>query len=150
VPSEYVWVVGKATLSPSGSFTDTRNSANWSNEMPILGSAVQVTERTVPAAVSRSMAADQPGITSVRADATSGSVTLNWVVREPFSDSPGTRKVTTAVDPGAGSSASACTCADAGPVPDASPMPRATPVAATVKRARVGALKGEGIELSLS
>ena len=126
MPSEYVWVVGKETLSPSGSFTDTRNRANWSDEMPTLGSAVQVTERTVPAAVSRSMAADQPGITSVRADATSGSLTLNLVVREPFSDSPGTRNVTTAVDPGAGLSASAWTCADAGPAPEASPMHRAT------------------------
>ncbi len=96
------------------------------------------------------MAADQPGITSVRADATSGSLTLNLVVREPFSDSPGTRNVTTAVDPGAGLSASAWTCADAGPAPEASPMHMATPVPATVKRARVGALNGERIELSLS
>src|SRR6188472_1544900 len=63
VPSKYVWVAGKVTLSPSGSFTETRNSANWSDEMPTFGSAVQVTPRTVPAPVSRSRVAAQPGMT---------------------------------------------------------------------------------------
>ncbi len=111
-------MVGNATLSPCGSFTDTRNSANWSDEMPTFGSAVQVTERTVPAAASRSRVAVQPGMTSVLADATSGSLTLNWVVRAPFSDSPGTWKVTTEVAPGAGLSASAWTWAHAGAAPE--------------------------------
>ena len=61
------------------------------------GAAVQVTDRTVPAAASRSSRAVQPGMTSVRADATLGRSTFNCVVSAPFSDSPGTRKVSTDV-----------------------------------------------------
>ena len=82
--------------------------------MPTAGAAVQVTDRTVPAAASRSSRAVQPGMTSVRADATLGSATLNSVVRAPFSDSPGTWKVSTDVLPGAASSASTWTWAEAG------------------------------------
>jgi hypothetical protein len=64
--------------------------------MPAAGAAVQVTERTVPDAVSLSNVAVQPGTTSVLADATLGSVTLSCVVSAPVSDSFGTRKVSTA------------------------------------------------------
>src|SRR6478672_5206936 len=118
--------------------------------MPTCGFAVQVTELTVPAALSRSRLAVQPGMTSVCADATFGSWTLNLVVRAPVSDSPGTWKVSTDVAPGAGSSASTWTCASADPAPVASPMDITTPVQATVRRARLGALDGKRIRLSLS
>ena len=74
-------MAGKLTVSLSGSVTDSRNSANWSGrDADLSESAVQVTERTVPAAASRSRLAVQPGMTSVLADATLGSATLNWVV----------------------------------------------------------------------
>src|SRR6185295_831165 len=95
VPSEYVCVAGRLTVGVSGSCTEIRNSANWSAAMPVPGAAVHVTERTVPAAASRSSWAVQPGIASVLADATLGRTTLNCVVRAPFSDSLGTLKVTT-------------------------------------------------------
>ncbi len=125
--------------SPSGSLTDTRNRANWSDEMPVPGAAVQVTAELVPAATLRSRRAVQPDMTSVRADATSGSSILNCVVNAPFSDSPGTRKVTTAVCPGEALSDSARTWADADAVPVSSPMETVAPVTATASRAREAA-----------
>ena len=81
-------MAGNVTLSPSGSLTDSRNSANWSEEMPTCGFAVQVTELTVPAALSRSRLAVQPGMTSVRADATLGSLTLIWLSERHFQTHP--------------------------------------------------------------
>jgi hypothetical protein len=105
--------------------------------MPTVGAAVHVTDRTVPAAASRSSRAVQPGMTSVLADATFGSVTLNSVVSAPFSDSPGTWKVSTEVLPGAAPSASTWTWAEAGPAPDRRAMDMAVPVVAVVMRARV-------------
>src|SRR6478752_3879379 len=107
--------------------------------MPVPGAAVHVTELTVPAAASRSSRAVQPGIASVLADSTLGRATVNCVVREPFSDSLGTLKVSTDSDPGPGLSASTWTWAHAVAAPASRPMDIAAPVAATVKRAREGA-----------
>src|SRR5260370_37107146 len=104
--------------------------------MPVPGAAVQVTERVVPAAASRSSRAVQPGIDSVLAEATLGRATLNCVVRAPFSDSLGTLKVSTDSEPGAGLSASTLTWAHAGAVPASRPMDIAAPVAAMVIGAR--------------
>ena len=59
-------MAGSVTDFWSGSFTEMRNSPNWSGAMPPPGAAVQVTDRTVPAAASRSSVAVQPGITSRR------------------------------------------------------------------------------------
>ena len=89
-------------------------------------------------------------MTSVRAEATSGSAILNCVVNAPFSDSPGTRKVTTAVCPGEALSDSARTCADADAVPVSSPIDIVAPVTATVIRAREGAPVVDLIRLWLS
>src|SRR6187200_3375540 len=106
--------------------------------MPVPGAAVQVTELTVPAAASRSSRAVQPGIISVLADSTLGRATLNCVVRAPFSDSLGTLKVSTELEPGVGLSASTRTWADAGAAANR-PMGITAAVAATVMRAREGA-----------
>src|SRR5689334_3773201 len=104
--------------------------------MPPDGAAVQVTDRTVPAAASRSSRAVHPGITSVRAEATLGRATLNCVVSAPVSDSPGTRNVSTEVLPGDAPSASTWTCADAVAAPVASATDMTAAVAAVVMRAR--------------
>ena len=106
-------MAGKLTVSVSGSCTDIRNSANWSTPIPAFGAAVQVTERTVPEAASRSSLAVQPGMLSVRADATLGSVTVSAVVAAPVFDSLGTWKVTIAMAPRTGLSLLAWTCAHA-------------------------------------
>ena len=103
-------------MSVSGSCTDIRNSANWSTPIPPLGAAVQVTDRTVPDAASRSSLAVHPGMASVRADATSGRVTVSAVVAAPLSDSLGTWKVTIAMAPRTALSLLAWTCAHAGGV----------------------------------
>src|SRR5215218_2525834 len=118
--------------------------------MPVPGAAVQVTAETVPASVARSSRAVQPGMTSVRADATFGRSTFNCVVKAPISDSPGTRKVTTAVWPGEALSESAWTWADAVAVPLSNPRETVAPVTATVMRAREAAPAVNLIRLWLS
>src|SRR5262249_25958043 len=116
-----VWVAGKVTVSVSGSFTDSRNSANWSTPIPPPGAAVQVTDPTVPDDGLRSSLAVHPGMVSVRADATSGRVTVSAVVAAPLSDSLGTEKVTIAMDPRTALSLLAWTCAHAGAVAAVAP-----------------------------
>src|ERR1700722_13754787 len=104
-------------MSVSGSCTDIRNNVNWSAGIPPLGAAVQVTERTLPDAVSRSSLAVHPGMVSVLADATLGSVTVSAVVAAPVLDSLGTWKVTIAMAPRTALSLLAWTCAQASAVP---------------------------------
>src|SRR6201997_3637026 len=108
-------------MSVSGSCTEIRNSANCSTPIPPLGAAVQVTDRTVPEAASRSSLAVHPGRLSTLADATLGRATLSAVVAAPVLDSLGTWKVTSAMAPRAGLSLLAWTCAHAAGITVAEP-----------------------------
>ena len=135
VPSAYVWVAGKLTVGLLGSWTRTAKRPNWSAPIPLFGAADQVTDRTVPAALSRSSLAVQPGIAAVDTEVRLGSATLSSVVGDPASDSLGTRNVIIALSPCTGSSASTWTWADAGALPTTAPRAREA-AAAAVMRAR--------------
>jgi hypothetical protein len=94
----------------------------------------------MPAAVSRSSREVQPGISSVLADVTFGSATLNCVVSAPLSDSLGTWTVRIASPPRAVLLASTSTWAEAVAVP----AKRAVAVSAARISARGTALRDEG------
>src|ERR1700743_2391205 len=89
--------------------------------MPVSGAAVQVTERTAFVAASRSILADQPGISSVWTEETLDRSTVTAVVAALVADSLGTWKLIVAKAPRAASVLVAWTCADADVIAAAGP-----------------------------